>query len=100
MGLRKESTVDTGIVIFLCGYAEARTTRKPMANYSLPYALCEDIQDMDLTQALQSLLALFAEHVNSFAADITSVVRCKVTEWMNSQALFIQALFENIRWGS
>ena len=62
--------------------------------------LCEDIQDMDLSRALQSLMALFVEQINIFAADITSVIKSKVTEWMNSQALFIQALFGNISWES
>ena len=44
---------------------------------------CEDIQDMDLTNALQSLM--------------TSVLKSKVTEWIASQATFNQALFGNIR---
>ena len=64
------------------------------------FMLCEDIQDMDLSRALQSLMALFVEQINIFAADITSVIKSKVTEWMNSQALFIQALFGNISWES
>lgn len=64
------------------------------------FKLCEDIQDMDLTQALQSLMALFVDQVNSFAADITSIIKSKVTEWINSQSLFIQALFGNISWES
>ena len=64
------------------------------------YMFCDDIQDMDLTSALQSLMALFVEHISSLSADITSVVKCKVNEWMSSQASFIQALFGNICWES
>ena len=60
------------------------------------FMYCEDIQDMDLTNALQSLMALFVEHISMFSADITSVLKSKVTEWIASQATFIQALFENI----
>ncbi len=56
----------------------------------------EDIQDTDLTNALQSLTALFVEHISTLSADITSVLKSKVTEWIASQAAFIQALFENI----
>lgn len=61
---------------------------------------CKDIQDMDLTQALQSLMALFVEQVNNYAADITTIIKCKVSEWIDSQASFIQALFRNISWES
>ena len=46
---------------------------------------CEDIQNMDLTNALQSLMALFVEHISTLSADITSVLKSKVTEWIASQ---------------
>ena len=64
------------------------------------YMFCDDIQDMDLTNALQSLMALFVEHISSLSADITFVIKCKVNEWRSSQASFIQALFGNICWES
>jgi len=64
------------------------------------FMFCEDIQDMDLTNALQSLMALFVEHISTLSADITSLIKSKVTKWMMSQALFIQALFGNICWES
>ena len=64
------------------------------------YMFCDDIQDMDLTNALQSLMALFVEHISNLSADITSVIKCKVSEWIGSQASFIQALFGNICWES
>ena len=64
------------------------------------FMFCEDIQDMDLTNALQSLMALFVEHISTFSADITSYIKSKVTDWMMSQASFIQALFGNICWES
>ena len=64
------------------------------------FMLCEDIRDMDLTNALQSLMALFVEHISTLSADITACIKRKVTEWMNSQAAFIQALFGNICWES
>lgn len=44
---------------------------------------------MDLTNALQSLMALFVEHISTLSADITSVLKSKVTEWIASQAGFI-----------
>lgn len=58
---------------------------------------CEDIQDMDLTNALQSLMALFVEHISTLSSDTVSVLKSKVTERIASQAAFIQALFESIR---
>lgn len=64
------------------------------------FMFCEDIQDMDLTNALQSLMALFVEHISTLSANTTSYVKSKVTEWMMSQASFIQALFGNISWES
>ena len=57
---------------------------------------CEDIQDMDLTNALQNLMALFVEQISTPSADITDCIKSKVTDWVNSQATFIQALFGNI----
>ena len=64
------------------------------------FMFCEDIQDMDLTNALQSLMALFVEHMSTLSADITSILKSKVTQWVASQATFIQALFGNICWES
>lgn len=64
------------------------------------FIFCEDIQNMELTNALQSLMALFVEHISTLSADITFLIKSKVTEWMMSQSLFIQALFGNICWES
>ena len=64
------------------------------------FMFCEDIQDMDLTNALQSLMALFVEHISTLSADITSVIKSKVTEWMLSQTAFIKTLFGNVSWES
>ena len=64
------------------------------------FMFCEDIQDMELTTALKSLMALFVEQISSLSAGITNIVKCKVDDWMKSQAAFIQALFGNISWES
>lgn len=64
------------------------------------FIFCDDIQDMDLTSSLQSLMALFVEHILTLSADITSIIKCKVSEWIASQAAFIQALFRDISWES
>ncbi|MGC6173925.1 IS4 family transposase [Lacrimispora sp. 38-1] len=78
-----------------------RRNRNDQKTYGeLFFMFCEDIQDMDLTNALQSLMALFVEHISTLSADITSFIKSKVNEWMLSQASFIQALFGNICWES
>ena len=41
------------------------------------FMFCEDIQDMDLTNALQSLMALFVEHISTLSADITSLIKSR-----------------------
>ena len=41
-------------------------------------------------------MALFVEHISTLSADITSVRKSKVTEWIASQAGFIQALLGSI----
>lgn len=41
---------------------------------------CEDIQDMELTTAIKSLMALFVEQISSLSAGITNIVKksCKI----------------------
>ena len=64
------------------------------------YMFCEDNQDMDLTNTLQSLMALIVEHISTIPGNITPFIKSKITECRLSQALFIQALFRNIFWES
>ena len=64
------------------------------------FMFCDDIQDMELTNALQSLMALFVEHISNLSADITSIIKSKISKWIASQVTFIQSLFENICWES
>lgn len=64
------------------------------------FMLCDDIQDMDFTNALQGLLSLFSDIATMVSADITELIKSKVTNWMKSQPLFIQALFRDLCWES
>lgn len=50
---------------------------------------CEAIQDMELNDILQSLMALFVEHISMLPADITVCIKSKVIDWITSQAKFI-----------
>jgi hypothetical protein len=64
------------------------------------FLLCDDIQDMDLTNALQGLMSLFTDMVAMMSADITEMLKSKVENWMKSQPLFVQTLFGDLRWES
>ena len=64
------------------------------------YMFCDDIQDIDFNNALTSLMALFAEQLAGLPIDIMKVIQCKVTEWIESQAPFIKALFGEFCWES
>ena len=61
---------------------------------------CDDIQDMDFTNALQGLLSLFTDIAAIVSADITELIKSKVTNWMKSQPTFIQTLFCDLCWES
>lgn len=65
------------------------------------FTLCDDIQDMDLTTALKSLMALFVECLNQKpTAENTNNTKCQLINWIGSQPLFIQVLFGNLKWES
>ena len=61
---------------------------------------CDDIQDMDLTSALQSLMALFVNMATTFSTQITEMIKAQVCNWIASQASFIQAMFRDLCWES
>ena len=64
------------------------------------YMFCDDIQDMDLTNALKSLMTLFVEQINAVASHSINNVISKLQDWIASQASYIQALFTNLCWES
>ena len=64
------------------------------------FMLCDDIQDMDFTNALQGLLSLFDDIATLVSAEITELIKSKVTNWIKSQPLFIQVLFFDLCWES
>ena len=65
------------------------------------FLLCDDIQDMDLTTALKSLMALFVEHLNHKpTTENANNTKSQLINWIGSQPLFIQALFGNLKWES
>ena len=78
-----------------------RRKRNDQKTYGeLFFMFCEDIQDMDLTTALQELMSLFTDMAAMVSADITDILKSKVSNWIMSQPLFIQALFSDLCWES
>ena len=63
------------------------------------FLFCDEIQDMDLTSALQGLMSLFTDIVAVVPA-ITDMLKRKVSDWMGSQPAFIQTLFSDLNWES
>jgi len=55
---------------------------------------------MELVDALRSLMKLFIEIANGFAAENTETIKSKLKDWITSQTRFVQALFANLCWES
>jgi hypothetical protein len=64
------------------------------------YVLCEDIQDMDFVEALQSLMSLFVDQIKNCVEELSTMIKSQSVEWIDSQAPFIRDLFQDIRWES
>lgn len=64
------------------------------------FDMCEDIQDMELVDALKSLMKLFIEIANGFATENTETIKSKLKDWITSQTRFVQALSDNLCWES
>lgn len=63
----------------ICYFGMAvQEAKRPEKLWRTIFMLCEDIQDMDLEQAPQSLMALFVERINKFFADITDFIKIQV----------------------
>ncbi len=64
------------------------------------FRLCDDIQDMILTTALQSLMSLFVEQLNTVGARKSMLLKNQLQQWIDSQASFVKALFGQLGWES
>ena len=78
-----------------------RRNKKDERSYGeLLHMFCDDIQDMDLTNALKSLMTLFVNIATAFSAKISEMIKIQVCNWMASQAGFIQSIFSDLCWES
>lgn len=64
------------------------------------FMFCDDIRDMDLVTALQSLMSLFMEQLNSVVSENIETVKCQLQQWVDQQATYIKALFTDLSWES
>lgn len=67
---------------------------------NLFFEYCEDVQDIDFTTALQSLMGLFMKYVKTATLQSTEDIKRQLTYWINQQASFIKALFVDLSWES
>ena len=77
-----------------------RQEQDPKTYGGLFFALCEDVQDMELAEALQSLMALFVEIINGIGTENTETIKSKVTYWLASQSPYVRALLPDLGWES
>lgn len=64
------------------------------------FSLCDDIQVMTLSTALQSLMGLFVEHLNAAGSKKSALLKIQLQQWIDAQASFVKALFGQLGWES
>lgn len=57
------------------------------------FVCCEDIQDMEYSTALRSLMSIFATGIRNGSIIIDETVRMQLIEWFVSQPAFIRSVF-------
>ena len=77
-----------------------RHDNDPKTYGGLFLAMCEDVQDMELADALKSLMALFVDIARNAARESTETIKSKLDNWIASQSRYIKDLFSNFCWES
>lgn len=62
------------------------------------YVCCDDIQDIELSTALGSLLKILCDGIRNRAITITNEVKMQLINWFVSQPTFIKALYPDFMW--
>ena len=94
--LRKLTCKSRVTVLVLDDSVLRRQENDPKTYGGLFFALCEDVQDMELSDAQRSLMSLFMETINSYGTEDTETIKSKVTNWIASQSRYIKGLFQNL----
>ncbi|MEG1636467.1 MAG: hypothetical protein RR324_03060, partial [Cellulosilyticaceae bacterium] len=58
------------------------------------------LSDMNLTAALESLMDLFVDYINTETSTTDEVIKSQFMQWINSHTIFIKALFKDLKWES
>jgi len=77
-----------------------RNENDPKTLGGLFYHYSDDIQDMDLKTALQSLMNLFIKYLNNLHIDCKKTIESQLQHWIGQQASYIKALFADLAWES
>ena len=64
------------------------------------FLCCDDVQDMELSAALKSLVSLFLSTAETLISDTANLIKNQVSDWILSQPRFIQALLMDLVWES
>ena len=56
------------------------------------FVCCEDVRDIELTEALERLLAIFMDGLKNGAVQINESIRKELIDWYISQPIFIQRI--------
>jgi hypothetical protein len=62
------------------------------------YVCCDDIQDIELSNALKQLLEILVNGVKNRVVTISKEVKSQLINWFVSQPTFIQALCPDLEW--
>jgi len=64
------------------------------------FLFSDEVHDMDFKTALQSLMTLFKEHINSFENGSDKEVTSQLQYWISLQPSYIKGLFDDLCWES
>ncbi len=102
-GLSYDMTISHTTIVY-CRYILREWLRREEKDQKtfgeLFFMFCDDIRDMDLVTALQSLMSLFVEQLNSVVSQNIESVKCQLQQWIDQQASYIKALFTDLSWES
>ena len=95
-GVSYDLTVSTTAIVFtryiLLEWIR-RTDNDPRTMGSLFFQVYDEVKDIELADALRSLLALFVAGMKSGAVKIDETIRVQMISWFTSQPTFIRILF-------
>ena len=64
------------------------------------FLCCDDVQDMELSVALKSLVSLFLSTAETLISDTANLIKNQVSDWILSQPPFIRDLLADLVWES